>query len=72
MAQMATWTVPAMHIFGKSGEELDSLHGGDRGKHWVHVMEGCDEVCPMVPIALPFLVIHRHDASIDAVPLSLE
>ena len=35
-------------------------------------MERFDESFPMVPVALPFLVSRRHNASIDALPFSLE
>ena len=69
---LALDAVPAVYMFSESGEELDSLDGGDGGEHGVNVMEGCDKVCPMVPIVLPLLVIPCHDASIDAAPLSLE
>ena len=65
-------TLPTMYMFSKSGDELDLLDSGDGGEHGVHVMEGHNEVCPMLPIALPFFVIHCHDASIDAAPLSSE
>ena len=64
--------VPTMYVFGKSGDEFNLLDGGDRGEHGVHVMERCNEVCPMVLIALSFFVIHCHDASVNALPLSLE
>ena len=56
----------------KSGHELDPFFGGDVGEHGVHSTERLDEFCPMTPIALPFLVIRRHDSSVDASPLSSE
>ena len=65
-------TVAIMDVFGKGSNEFDSLDGGDIGELRVHMMEGCNEVCPMVPIALPFFVICCHDASIDALSLSSE
>ena len=39
----------------------------------MHMTEGCNEVCPMLPrIVLPLFVIHCHDTSINALLLSLE
>ena len=53
-------------------DEFDVVIGGDGGELGVHIMERFDEVFPMVPVALPFLVRCCHDASIDASPLSSE
>ena len=50
-------TVAFMDVFSKGSDEFDSLDGGDICELGVHMMEGHDEVCPMVLIALPFFVI---------------
>ena len=54
-------------MFSKGSEKFDSLGSGDICELGIHVMEGCNEFCPMLPIVLPFFV-HCH----DALPLSLE
>ena len=63
---------PSMDMFGKGGDEFNSVINGDIGKHGVHIMEGFDEAFPMVPIVPPFCVRCRHDASINASPFSAE
>ena len=69
---IALATGASMDIFGKGGDEFDSVIGGDVGEHGVHVMEGFDELFPMVPVMLPFHVRCRHNASIDTLPFSSE
>ena len=59
-------------MLGKGSEEFDSLVGGDVCELGVHTMERGDEQSPMVPIAEPFCVSRRHDASVDASPFSSE
>ena len=59
-------------MFSKGSEKFDSLGSGDICELGIHMMEGHNEFCPMLPIALPFLVICRHDASVNALPLSSE
>ena len=67
---LATGT--SVDMLSKGCEELDAVMGGDGGELGVHIMEGFNESFPMVLVALPFLVRHHHDASIDASPFSLE
>ena len=67
---LATGT--SVDMLSEGGEEFDAVECGDSGEHGVHAMEGFDELFPMVPIVLPFLVRHHHDASINALPFSLE
>ena len=69
---IALATGTSMDMFGKGSDELDSIVNGDVGEHDIHIMEGFDEVLPMVPIALPFCMRHHHDARINALPFSLE
>ena len=59
-------------MLSKGREEFDAVGCGDGGEHGVHATEGLNELFPMVPIALPFLVRCCHDASVDALPFSLE
>jgi hypothetical protein len=59
-------------MFGEGSEKFDSLGSGDVCELGIHVTEGGDEFCPMLPIALPFFVIRRHDASVNVFPLSSE
>ena len=65
-------TVASAYMFSKGGDKFNSLDGGDICELGVHATEGHNEVCPMVPIALSFFVIRHHDASVNALPLSLE
>ena len=53
-------------------KEVDSVGVWHSGEHGVHSMEGLDELCPEVPIALPFVVIRSHDPSVDILPRSSE
>ena len=69
---IALATGASMDIFGKGGDEFDSVVGGDVGEHGVHVTEGFDKLFPMAPVMLPFCVRRRHDASINASPFSSE
>ena len=62
----------SMDIFSKGGDEFNSVISGDIGEHGVHVMEGFDELFPMVPVMLPFSMRCHHDTSIDALPFSSE
>ena len=61
-----------MDMLSKGHDEFNSLDGGDRGELGVHIVEGHNEVFPMVPLTLPFFVICGHNASINVLPLSSE
>jgi hypothetical protein len=54
------------------GEKFDLFGCWQSGEHGVHTSERLEEVAPMFPIALPFLVIRLHDPSVDVSPLSSE
>jgi hypothetical protein len=56
----------------KCSEKFDLLGCWQRGEHGVHTSERLEEVAPMFPTALPFLVIRLHDPSVDVSPLSSE
>ena len=72
MHSIALATGAGMDIFSKGGDEFNSVISGDIGEHGVHVMEGFDELFPMVPVMLPFSMRCHHDTSIDALPFSSE
>ena len=59
-------------MLSKGGEEFDAVKCGGGGEHGVHTTEGSNESLPMVPVVPPFFVSRLHDASINALPFSLE
>ena len=65
-------TAAGANMFGKGSEKFNSLGSGDICELGIHVTEGRNELCPMLPIALPLFVIRCHDANINALPLSSE
>ena len=48
---LATGT--SVDMFSEGCDELDAVIGGDCSELGVHIMEGCYEALPMVPVILP-------------------